>query len=140
MPWPAHSCALSAASSIYWESLIIEVEDLSSWCLGIGGGIKDNFQGEGLLVPISEHKKGLHGINGKEGAHVYITQDQALNPSPHLTSPQAVSVSSPSLWAHEQKVMEEIVLLQKPARKYQREPGEQFGVWLWTLEHLSRVR
>lgn len=34
--------------------------------------------------------------------------------------------------------MEEIVLLQKAARKYQIEPEEQFGALFWALEHLSR--
>lgn len=58
--------------------------DPSSWCLGLGGGIKDNFLEEGLSMPISEHRKGLHGIKGKEGVHVCITQDQVLNPYPHI--------------------------------------------------------
>ncbi|XP_074188632.1 ral-GDS-related protein isoform X2 [Rhinolophus sinicus] len=37
----------------------------------------------------------------------------------------------------ENKVMEELVLLEEAAQKYKLEPGEQFGAWFWDMERLS---
>lgn len=59
-----------------------------------------------------------------------------LGPAPLFTPTWVVSGSSPFLWAQDQKVMEEIVLLQEAAQKYQIEIVEQFGAWFLVLEQL----
>lgn len=50
---------------------------------------------------------------------------------------QAWQASSPSLWPQENKVLDEILLLQEAAQKYKLEPHEQFGAWFRDTERLS---
>lgn len=72
-------------------------------------------------------------------------QSPRTSPLPHslpttktLQRPtQACWASCPSLWPQENKVLDEIVLLQEAAQKYKLEPDEQFGAWFWDMERLS---
>lgn len=73
-------------------------------------------------------------------------EDPGLVPCPTLYFPQvsiasltqAPSASSPSLWSQECKVVMETMLLQAAANSYNLEPEEQFGVWFWDVEQLSK--
>lgn len=63
------------------------------------------------------------------------TEDQALVPL--FTPFGAMSASSASLLPQVQSILEEIVLLQEAAHKYQIEAEEQFQTWFWALKRLS---